>query len=244
MSRVRAVLFVVVGIVGLSVTCLSQAGDRWPEWRGATGQGHSDATDLPVSWSETKNIAWKIKIPGRGWSTPVIENGQVWVTTAIDKLASKEDAARRRKTSTNSMPLRISESVSLRAVGIDLRTGKTIRDVEVMHVKDPQMIHHLNSYATPTPIIESGRLYCHFGPSGIACLDIKSGKVLWRNRTLSVKHENGPGSSPILWKNLLIVHCDGIDQQYIVALDKKTGKQAWKTVRSGEIKPNPQMRKS
>ncbi len=241
MSRVQAILIV---LVCLSAARLSHAGDRWPEWRGVTGQGNSDATNLPVSWSEDSNVAWKVKIPGRGWSTPVIENGQVWVTTAIDQLASKKEAARRRKASTNSQPLRISESVSLRAVGVDLRSGKIIRDIEVMKVKDPQIIHILNSYATPTPIIEDGRLYCHFGPSGLACLDIKSGKVLWRNKTLRVKHENGPGSSPVLWKNLLIVHCDGIDQQYIVAIDKNTGKQAWKTARTGELHPNPQLKKS
>ncbi len=115
----------------------SFAGDRFPEWRGVNGQGHADATGLPVSWGEKKNIAWKLKIPGRGWSTPVIENGQVWLTTAIDTPASKQDAARRRKASSNSQPLTISASVSLRAVGIDLKTGRILRDVEVLTEKNP-----------------------------------------------------------------------------------------------------------
>jgi len=79
---------------------------------------------------------------------------------------------------------------------------------------------------------------------GIAALDIKSGKVVWTNRTLRVKHENGPGSSPVLWKDYLLIHCDGIDVQYIVAIDKNTGKIAWKTDRSGELNENPQLRKS
>ena len=184
------------------------------------------------------------KIPGHGWSSPVVENGQVWVTTAIDKLASPEDAERRRKASTNSQPLRVSESVSLRAVGLDLQTGEIIRDIEVLSQQNPQMIHIDNSYATPTPIIENGRLYCHYGPCGIACLDVDSGEVLWRNQTLDVAHENGPGSSPILWKDLLIIHCDGIDQQYIVALDKQTGDEVWKTARTGRLNDNPQLRKS
>lgn len=236
-------IFVTLTVL-LSITSLSPAADRWPAWRGPTGQGHSDATGLPVSWSQTENVAWKVKIPGKGWSSPVVENGQVWVTTAIDRPASKEDAERRRKTSTNSQPLTISASVSLRAVGVDLRTGELLRDVEVLTEKNPQMIHVENSYATPTPIIENGRLYCYYGPSGIACLDTRSGKVLWSNRSLRVEHENGPGSSPVLWNNVLIVHCDGIDKQYIVAIDKNTGKVAWKTPRSGELRENPQMRKS
>lgn len=227
--------------------CLARctsAADRWPEWRGATGQGISTAKNVPVSWNETKNIAWKTVIPGHGWSTAVIENGQVWLTTAKDKPAREEDAKRRMKTSTNSQPLTISEWVSLRAVCVDLESGQLLYDVELLTERDPQMIHHENSYATPTPIIEDGRLYCHYGPYGIACLDTKMGKVLWSNRTLRVKHENGPGSSPVLWNNLLFVHCDGIDQQYIVALHKQTGEIEWKVARSGQMHKDPQMRKS
>ncbi len=236
--------FVAGAIVMLGISSSLSAGDRWPEWRGELGQGHADATNLPISWSESKNVSWKQDVPGRGWSTPVIDNGQVWVTTAVDKLASKRDQLRRRKTSTNSQPLRISESVSLRAVGFDLDSGRLIRDVEVLAQREPQMIHRDNSYATPSPILEDGKLYCHYGPSGIACLDLASGKVLWSNRTLVVKHENGPGSSPILWNDLLIIHCDGIDKQYIVALDKNSGDEVWKTPRTGDLNDNPQLRKS
>ncbi len=238
-------LAIVAGTLFSSVgTPAASAADRWPEWRGVDGQGHSAATGLPVQWSETEHVAWKVKVPGHGWSTPVVEEGMVWVTTAIDRPASPEDAKRRRQTTTNSQPLTISEFVSLRAVGIDLRTGALKHDIEVLNEVDPQMIHHENSYATPTPIIENGRLYCHYGPSGIACLDVVTGKVVWSNRTLRVLHENGPGSTPVLWNGLLFVHCDGIDQQYIVALDKATGEIAWKTDRTGELNENPQLQKS
>lgn len=232
----------------LLINCLlvspANAADRWPEWRGVNGQGHSAARDLPLRWSESEHVAWKAKLPGQGWSTPVVEDGLVWVTTAVDRLASKEDAQRRRKTTTNSQPLRISEFVSLRAIGVDLQTGDLRHDIEVLNEVDPQMIHHENTYATPTPIIDQGRLYCHYGPSGIACLDTTTGKVVWSNRTLRVKHENGPGSSPVLWDDLLLIHCDGIDQQYIVALDTQTGEIVWKTDRSGEMNPNPQLQKA
>ena len=227
--------------------CIAQvasAADRWPEWRGETGQGISQAKNLPVRWSEKNNVAWKTNIPGRGWSTPVIENGQVWITTALDEPASQEEVARRRKTTTNSQPLIISSSVSLRAVCVDLESGELLHDIEVLTEKDPDYIHRENTYATPTPIIKDGRLYCHYGPSGIACLDTKSGKVVWTNRTLRVKHENGPGSSPVLWDDKLFIHCDGIDEQYIVALNKQTGETVWKTERSGKLNDNPQLQKS
>lgn len=234
----------ILAVLLATFTGVAFAGDRFPEWRGVNGQGHAAAKNLPSQWSDSKNVGWKVEIPGRGWSTPVIENGQVWLTTAVDVKASKAEEARRRKLSTNSQPLRISSSVSCRVIGIDLNSGKVLRNVEVLSEKDPQYIHVQNTYATPTPVIENGRLYCHYGPSGTACYDIKANKVLWTNRTLRVKHENGPGSSPILWRDLLIIHCDGIDKQYITALSKKTGKQVWKTMRSGKLKENPQLKKS
>jgi outer membrane protein assembly factor BamB len=230
-------------LLGLEACC-AQAADAWPEWRGPMGQGHSDATNLPVTWSESEHVAWRTEIPGRGWSTPVVAAGRIWLTTGIDELDSPEDADRRRKSSTNSQPLRISESVSLRAVELDLATGKLVRDIEVLNQREPQMIHIDNSYATPTPIFDGHRLYCHFGPSGMACLDTQSGEVLWTNRSLYVEHENGAGSSAVLWNDLLIVHCDGIDQQYITALDAKTGKEVWKTARTGKLNDNPQLRKA
>jgi len=245
MHRVsRTADFIICYAVLLSFSCHSHAADKWPEWRGPTGQGHSDATNLPVKWSETENVTWKTKIPGLGWSTPVIENGRVWVTTAIDRLASEKDAAIRRKTSTNAMPLRVSDFVSLRAICVDFQTGKIIKDVEVMSEKYPQMIYIHNSYATPTPIIEDGKLYCYYGTLGMACLDTSTYEVLWTNRDLRVKHENGPGSSPVMWNDLLIFHCDGIDFQYIAALDKNSGKLVWKTDRSGKLEEDPQKRKS
>ena len=231
-------------ILALVLTTTLRAADSWPEWRGSTGQGISTAKNLPIKWDTKTNIGWQTKVPGKGWSTPVIDRGIVWVTTGIDRAAKGQDRARRQKASTNSQPLIISEHVSHRVIGIDLKSGKIKHNYELLTQKDPQYIHRVNTYATPSPIIDGDRLYCHFGPSGIACLDIKSGKVLWRNRSLKVKHENGPGSSPVLYKDLLIIHCDGIDVQYIVALNKNTGKQAWKTPRSGKLRSNPQLKKS
>lgn len=221
-----------------------RAADRWPEWRGETGQGISQAKNLPVHWSEGTGVVWKTNVPGRGWSTPVIENRRIWLTTAHDEPASEEEAERRRKTTTNSQPLIISKFVSLRAVCVDLDSGTLLRDIEVLSEQDPDFIHRENTYATPSPVLENGHLYCHYGSCGIACLDTESGKVLWTNRNLRVKHENGPGSSPVLWQDQLFIHCDGIDEQYVVALNKDTGEINWKTKRSGKLNDNPQLKKS
>ena len=104
--------------------------------------------------------------------------------------------------------------------------------------------HVLNSFASPSPVLGQDRLYCQFGDYGTACVDTKRASVVWHNRSQRLNHENGPGSTPILWEDLLIFHCDGSDVQYIVALDTNTGEQVWRTDRSGEMRENPEMKKS
>ena len=216
----------------------------WPQWRGPGGQGHADASNLPTQLGEDKHVTWKTPIPGRGHSSPVIEGNHIWLTTADDRPGSSAYVEQRLRENTGNQPLIVSTFVSLRAVCVDKRTGELLHNIEVLAVQDPQWVHKLNSYASPTPVIEDGRLYCHFGTLGTACLDTKTGKVLWRNRSLHVMHENGPGSTPVLYKDKLIFHMDGSDKQYIVALDKNTGKVAWQTDRSGELNENPQLRKA
>ncbi len=223
-------------------TTLSAA--EWPEWRGPGGQGHALATGLPTSWDETKNITWKRELPGRAWSSPVIEGKNIWLTTALEVPAKKEDAERRLKANTGNQPLTVLEKVEFRALCVDRDTGKLTQDLPLLTAREPQWVHALNSYASCTPIIEDGKLYCHFGAMGNACLDTRTGKVLWTDASLQVMHENGPGGSPVLWKNLLVFHMDGSDHQFIAALDKRTGKLAWKTPRSGDMNKDPQLRKS
>ena len=217
---------------------------EWPEWRGPGGQGHAKATGLPASWSETNNVAWKTELPGRAWSSPVIEGKTIWLTTAIETLAKKEDADRRLKANTGNQPLTVLEKVEFRALGVDRDSGKLTHNLLLLTAREPQWVHALNSYASATPVIEDGKLYCHFGSMGNACLDTRTGKVLWTDTSLVVQHENGPGSTPVIWKNLMLFHLDGSDQQLIAALDKRTGKLAWKTPRAGEMNKDPQLRKS
>ncbi len=226
-----------------SVFYCSASHADWTQWRGPTGQGHTTG-DIPTEWSETKNIAWKTELPGKGWSSPVIEGKHIWVTTAHEIEASEEEKKERLKSNTGGQPVVVLSSVKLHALCIDKNTGKLLHDIQILEKNDPQWAHKLNSYASPTPIIEEGKLYCHFGSYGTACLDTQSGKVVWRNQDLYVHHENGPGSTPVIWDDKLIFHMDGSDQQYIIALNKKDGGIAWQTHRTGEMQSNPQLKKS
>ncbi len=202
------------------------------------------AKGLPETFSETSNVAWKTVLPGRGHSTPVMVGDQIWLTTAVEREATPEEAAKRLKTNTGDQPVVVLDSVSLHAVCVDRTSGKIMHDLELLQVKEPQWAHQLNSYASPTPLLANGRLYAHFGAFGTVCLDVKTLQVLWKNEELKVMHENGPGSTAVLWKDRLIVHFDGSDVQFIAAFDAENGKVAWKTARSGKMNERGQLRKS
>lgn len=240
----KSLRFLFTALILLPSFAVAAEHPEWPQFRGPAGQGHASAEQLPTSWSETENVVWKCELPGKGWSSPVIAGNEIWLTTAIDTPISEEEKAERLKGTTNSQPLLVSGKLSLRAQCVDRATGKLLHDVELLVEPKPQGTHATNSFASPTPVIEAGKLYCHFGAYGTGCLDTTTQKVVWTNRDLIVQHENGPGSSPVVWGDLLIFHCDGSDQQFIAALDKRTGKLAWKTERSGAMNANPQLKKS
>lgn len=217
----------------------------WPQWRGPDGQGHA-AARLPVKWGESENIAWRTELPGRGWSSPVIVGGRIWMTTAIETPAGDEDKARRLKENTGDQPLTLLARLELRALCVDAASGKLLHNILLLTKRDPQWVHQLNSYASPSPVFSGGRLYCHFGTLGTACADTSSGAVVWTNEDpeLQVMHENGPGSSPVVEDGMVIFHMDGSDRQFVAALDAATGRLAWKTARSGRMHDNPQYQKS
>ena len=180
----------------------------WPQFRGPTGQGHSDERDLPLNWSETTNVRWKVAIPGRGWSSPVVQGDRVWLTTATE------------------------EGKSLRALAVDRNSGAILLDVELFRLKSPKLTNSKNSFASPTPIIDGDRVFLHFGALGTACIT-QSGEIVWKTRLEYDNGQHGTGGSPVLYGDLLIISCDGNDAQFVVALDKLTGRVRWKKPREG-----------
>jgi outer membrane protein assembly factor BamB len=195
--------------------------DDWPQFRGPTGDGMAVATNLPLTWSPTQHVKWKVPVPGRGRSSPVLLGDRIWLTTAL------ETGLRTFNEGPNPDRMQQAERVVFGAVCLERSTGKQLYHAEVLPVDNPVAVNMLNSYATPTPVVEPGRLYCDFGTFVTACLDSATGQVLWKRR-LALDHQHGPGSSPILYKNLLILVRDGRDRQYVTALEKETGEIAWK----------------
>lgn len=241
LSRAGLLATVLAPLLPLEAT---HAKDEWPQFRGPAESGHSAAVDLPREWSEQKNVRWKTAVPGRGHSSPVISDNQIWLTTAIATPLSAEEKAERLARVPNSKSLELVGAVSLRAVCIDRESGQVTQDIELLKVAEPEPIHSLNSYASPTPVLENGRLYCHFGSYGTVALDTQTGRTLWTDQTHRVDHQNGPGGSPASWKNLLLFNFDGIDRQYVAALDKETGRTVWATKRSGQLHDQPDFQKA
>ena len=192
---------------GVALTVIGlQAGADWPQFRGPGGQGVSDEQNLPVQWGEGQGVTWKVPVAGLGWSSPVVAGGRVWLTTST----GNRDA-------------------SLRLLAFDAATGRQVLNTEVFRIPQAQLLNAKNSLASPTPIVDGDRVYVHFGSEGTAAVSL-SGEVLWKTQ-LDYDTQHGNGGSPVLYRDLLIVNCDGFDQAYVVALDTKTGKPRWKTSR-------------
>jgi outer membrane protein assembly factor BamB len=221
----------------------SLAADSWPEHRGPHGNGHADAKGLPAEFSETQNVVWKTAIHDKGWSSPVVWGDQIWMTTSREERKPKQPTDR----------------VEMFAVCVDRKSGKIVHDLKLYDFTKPDFCHDFNSYASPTPVIEDGRVYIHFGTYGTCCLDSATGKPLWERGKISAEkrqwersksdfpcdHFRGPGASPILVGNHLILTFDGYDVQYVVALDKNSGKTVWKKDREiAKPVPNGDNRKA
>lgn len=213
---------VIAAFAALFLQNLSAAAPNWPQFRGPQGDGVTAAQHVPVTWSETNNLAWKVGIPGRGRSSPVLLGDRIWLTLAVEQGVVR--------TKLNGDDMQTAEHVSQEVVCLDARAGKILWHTKLFDVDKPDPVHWFNSWATPTPVAEADRVYCDFGTFGTACLDAKTGNVIWKKH-LPLDHQVGPGSSPIIHENLLVLVRDGRDAQYVAALDKRTGEQAWRTER-------------
>jgi outer membrane protein assembly factor BamB len=199
-------LFTLAVVVIIGAGPVPSAED-WPQFRGPDGQGHSTARDLPIEWSETRNVTWKVPVPGRGWSSPVVADGRVWLTTATQ--AGRDG--------------------SLRLLAFDVASGHPTLDVEVFRLRNSTLLNPKNSLASPTPIVEGDRVYVHFGAEGTAAVST-AGEIVWKTR-LHYESQHGNGGSPVLYGDVLIFSCDGFDAAFVIALDKRTGKTRWRTSR-------------
>ena len=180
----------------------------WNQFRGPSEDGHVTSTELPVSWSETEHVRWKTPVAGKAWSSPVVAGGDIWLTNATE------------------------DGHQLSVVAVNATTGKVRLDRTVFEIAEPMFCHPFNSYASPTPVTDGKRLWVHYGSAGTACLDTTTGKTLWQRQDLRCDHHRGPGSSPILFENKLILTFDGFDRQYVAALNRDTGETIWETDRS------------
>lgn len=205
----------------------SAQAENWPAFRGPTGQGISTEKKLPLHWGADSNIVWKVEVPGDGWSSPVIWKDHVFVTTTTESGAQ------------------------CHVIALDRKTGKTLWNTKVFE-QVPRRKENKNSYATPTPVTNGKQVFAVFGDGSVAALDFK-GKVLWTNREVEFYSRHGLGSSPLLYKDLLIMPYDGSnkigvsggqvtdverlgwqipwDKSFVVALNAKTGKREWLTKR-------------
>jgi outer membrane protein assembly factor BamB len=223
-----------VGWVWLLVAVTVHPAD-WPQFRGPTGDGLATEAHPPITWSPTQNLAWKVAVPGRGRSSPVLLRERIWLTTALETNV--------RTFTEGPSQMQQAERVVLGVVCLEKSTGRQLYYADLFSVTNPTAVNSLNSYATPTPVVEKGRLYCDFGTFGTACLEADTGRVLWQVR-FPLDHAHGPGSSPVLCGNLLVLVRDGRDQQYVVALNKTTGETVWKSNRPPLDTPVPEFRKS
>ena len=230
-----------------SLTTLAAADEGWPQFRGPGGQGDASDATPPLNWDLEQNLSWSAEVPGKGYSSPIVQGNRVWVTTAVEFEPTEEQKQKTLETSRlepkDFVRRQVAGRLSLRVLCFDYSTGKQIYESEVAEVESPEAIHVGNSYASPTPVVAGDRLYAHFGVNGTACLDAATGDVLWK-RSIPVFYSVGPGSSPVVYENLVILVCDGIDQQFVIALDRETGKTVWKTDRPPKRADDGQLQKA
>lgn len=227
---IATLLLLLPTLIVMSACGLAQAQDLPPTWwnqfRGPTGSGIvAQSHDLPIRMSDSENIVWNVAVPGTGWSSPVVDDELIWLTTAISAGESERQ-------------------LDLALVAFERDSGRQKFLTKLFGLAEPALIHSLNSYASPTPCLDKQHVYCHFGTYGTAAVRRSDGTVAWLNQEIKLQHSTGPGSSPILHGGSLIFHADGTDTQSIVALDCQTGSVKWRTDRSGEMSNVPEQKKS
>lgn len=202
---------------------------------------------MPTVFSESEGLQWKTELPGRGWSSPVFDGKTLWMTTAEEIFPDEEERLRLLKEAgeeEKTFAMRqLATRIELAVVGVDYESGAIVKRIELAAIDRPQTIHSLNSFASPTPVLDQGTLCAHFGAFGTFAIDTDSGEVRWQTR-IDLEHGVGPGSSPIVHGGLLLLICDGVDRQFVTALDLRDGRSVWTTERPAMRSPTGDQKKS
>lgn len=213
------------------------AQSNWPQWRGVGGQGISSETNLPTEWSDTKNLRWKATIPGRGHSSPIVWGSRVFLTTSIEGavIPGAEAVRHVHKGQEYRHPDSVGgdRAYTLKLLCLDLSSGKLLWEKTVYEGRVYDDRHRKNTYASSTPVTEGKYVFLSFEAEGLYCYDFE-GKRIWKSSLGKIaKGGMGHGTSPVLYGDLLILQCDQEygEGSFIAAVDKKTGKEVWRTAR-------------
>lgn len=208
--------------------------DSWPQFRGPNGDGLSVARNVPLEFGERNNLTWKTDLPGRGYSSPVFDGESLWLSTAIEILPGQEERIQllteAGEEERKFKQKQVARSIELVLLQVDYATGRLLNQFRLTDIEKPDPIHKFNSYASPTPVLCGDLVIAHFGTFGTFCLERNTGKKVWK-REIKVDHSVGPGSSPFIYRDLVILICDGTDRQFVTALDLRNGSTVWTTDR-------------
>ncbi|MEM7699836.1 MAG: PQQ-binding-like beta-propeller repeat protein [Verrucomicrobiota bacterium] len=221
----------------LSIACLLPAFSEtkvWPEFMGPGGSGRSEATGIPTEFGPETNLKWSVDLPGRGWSSPVSDGVSLWLTAAVEVFPDEEERLRLLRESGEEekkfKQRQVATGINLVVFEVELATGSLKRRLDFESIESPQTIHTQNSFASPTPVLFEELVIAHFGAFGTFAIDRQSGETVWE-RKIVIEHGVGPGSSPVVDDGILFLICDGVDAQFVEALDARTGETIWRTDR-------------
>ncbi len=206
-------IFCLTAFIVLHLASAVAGTENWPEFRGPTGQGISEAVNAPVQLDLERNLVWKARIPGKGWSSPVVVDGTIVLTTGSEEPENGH--------------------YELSVLALDAESGELLWEKTVFQPTEEvaSEIHFKNSLASPTAIVADGIVYAHFGHMGTVAMRLSDGEVLWKQK-IAYKPLHGSGGSPVLVDGVLVYNQDAKDKPFVTALDAKTGELAWQTSRN------------
>jgi outer membrane protein assembly factor BamB len=228
----RRTLSIVSGWALVAIVSVA-ASDQWPQFRGSEAGSIADDPSLPDRWSETENVLWKTDIPGLGWSSPVVWNDHIFVTATIGDRAEPLPKKGLYDPGDENGKTRSNAEHAWMVYDIDFATGKIRWQQELLKAVPPVQRHVKNTFASETPVTDGERVYVYFGSSGtLAAFDL-AGKRTWLKEVGAFDGRQGFGtaSSPVLYKDLVIVVHDNNTESFIAAFNKKTGEEIWKVKR-------------